>query len=91
MNIHEPAELARLTFRQEGKFLVADLVYTDDVDEGRRLGSIHIGLARIQDIRELFVDTMRHSAAHILRVALGQDISFSDPLPLPESERSGNA
>lgn len=85
-------ELARLAFREEGKWWNAYLARMNTMDGATKLGSIRIGVVRGSDkAKDAFMEAMKIAFAEALKGATGHDVQEWDTRRAPEHERGGHA
>lgn len=85
-------KFGRLAMRVEGDWWVAYYAKPDTMDGALRLGSVHMALARIPEVKQSTLDHFKLVTDHLVKAATGFDLEWpAAPQQAPEHEKSGNA
>jgi hypothetical protein len=84
------AQVGRLALRQEGALWCAYFAPPDTMVGAQLLGTVILHAAEDPEVRRLFMATMRAVVNVVMREALGQTPSWTEPQAAPESERGGH-
>ncbi|CAH2606270.1 conserved protein of unknown function (plasmid) [Rhodovastum atsumiense] len=92
MTANAQQQIGRLALRVEGEFWNAYYARPNTMDGAILLGSIRMAIVTASQARKLaFTEIMKGAvAAHIEEIS-GVRPTWRDPMPGPESERSGHA
>lgn len=89
--MNDKTQVARVALRQEGNAWVAYLAANETMEGALVLASMPFVLANDQQIKTAFMEFARTCAARLFEIGSLPGATFTEVMPAPEHERSGNA